>query len=109
MLTDLLYVVGAALALFLVGANAAFLFNLGSQLTSWFTFKIVAIVMVLAYMSLSLFYGDPGAVRAGLGVAALALDLFALFWMWIGIERMKRQGVTGMIPIARIGSAKSSR
>ena len=101
----LLYVMGSGLALFLAGANVAFLVNLGRDLTGWFFFKIVAITGVLAYMSLSLYVGNPGPWRASLGVLALLVDLFALGYMWYGIESLKSRGVTGPIPIARIGDS----
>jgi hypothetical protein len=103
---SLLYVMGSGLALFLAGANVAFLFNLGRNLTGWFTLKIVAITGVLAYMALSLYVGQPGVWRASLGVVALMIDLFALGYMWYGIEKLRAEGITGMIPIAKLGDDK---
>lgn len=100
---SLVYVIGSGLALFLAGANVAFLVNLGRALTGWFFFKIVAITGVLAYMSLSLYLGNPGFWRGSLGILALMIDLFALGYMWYGIEKLRAAGVTGEIPIARLG------
>lgn len=102
MLTDFLYVVGSGLALFLLGANLAFLWTLGTKLASWFIFKIMAWAFILGYMSLSLFYGDPGVYRASLGFVALFIDVFALSWMWWSIEKLRATGVKGMIPIAKL-------
>jgi len=102
MLTQLLYVMGASVALFLFGANVAFLTQLGKVLTTWFTLKIVAITGIMFYMSLSLYIGDPGPWRASLALVFLLIDVVALGYMWLGIERMRSRGVTGLIPIARL-------
>ena len=102
----MLYAIGSGLALFLAGANIAFLINLGRDLTGWFTVKICAITLLMAYMSMSLYIGNPGPWRASLGIAALLADAFALFYMWYSIEKLRVAGVTGMIPIARIGDER---
>jgi hypothetical protein len=100
--TSPLLVLGAGLALFLVGVNTAFLVNLGNNLTRWFTFKILAIDLMMIYVCLSLALGQPTTWRALIGVFALITDTFALVWMWSGITQLQRAGIVGMIPLGKI-------
>ena len=102
MLIDLLYVVGSGLAIFLLGANVAFVASLGRLLAPWFIVKLVAINLLMIYMCLSLFLGHPGTARAALGSVALCVDVVALGLMWYSIEKLRKGGVTGLIPIARL-------
>jgi hypothetical protein len=97
-----LLVFGACLALFLVGVNTAFLMNLGNALTRWFTFKILSVDLLMIYVSLSLALGTPATWRALIGICAMLVDIFALGWMWAGISKLKRAGVTGLIPLGKL-------
>jgi hypothetical protein len=104
--TDSLYLFGAGLAVFLVGANCAFLLNLGNRLTRWFTLKVGSVTLLMVYVALSLYVGSPDLWRACIGVAALLLDLVALGWMWYSIESLNRRGYQGLIPLGRITEGK---
>jgi hypothetical protein len=97
-----LFLFGAGLALFLVGVNTAFLVNLGSELTRWFTFKILSFDLLLIYVCLSLAMGAPATWRAVIAVIALTTDVFALGWMWSSVARLQREGVMGFIPLGRL-------
>jgi hypothetical protein len=99
---NLLLIVGSAMALFLAGANTAFIVDLGRELTTWFIFKIVSIDLLMIYVALSLAVGHPDIWRAAIAVIALFLDLLALGWMWLSIVRLQSAGVEGLIPLARL-------
>jgi len=96
-----LFIFGAGLALFLVGVNTAFLVNLGSELTRWFTFKILSFDLLLIYVCLSLALGAPAVWRGVIAIVALTTDVFSLGWMWSSVARLQREGVTGFIPLGK--------
>lgn len=99
MTENFLLLLGAGVALFLAGVNVAFLLQLGGSLVGWFKFKIFAISLLLVYITLSFSYGAPNTDRVVIGWAGLALDLFAVFWMWVSIERAHESGVLGLVPL----------
>lgn len=103
MTTNWLLLLGAGLALFLVGVNTSFLLYLGNHLTRWFTFKLLAVDLMLIYITLSLSFGNPATWRAVIGVCALVIDVGALAWMWSSIDKLQKAGVTGFIPLGKIG------
>jgi hypothetical protein len=94
-----LHIVIAGLALFLIGANGAFLLHLGSRLVPWFTIKIGAVTLLLAYVAASALWGDPQTLRLLLGFVAVAVDVYALYRMWASITDLSRRGVTGLVPL----------
>ena len=96
---DLITALGSGIALFLVGANIAFMANLGTRIVVWFRFKVAALTLLLTYVSFSMWVGQPAPWRLGIGMVALILDIFALFWMWHSIESMRQQGVKGLVPL----------
>src|SRR3982751_308254 len=89
----------AAIAVFLVGVNAAFLLNLGNTLVLWFKFKIRAISLLLTYAALSFTLGQPDGWRAVIGLLAMLTDLVAVFWMWRSILGMAEDGTVGLVPL----------
>ena len=99
---DLIVLLCSGMALFLFGANCAFLVNLGSRTVGWFKFKIAAITLLLGYVSLSMFMGAPDGWRVAIGFCALLLDIFALVWMWRSIEKMSKSGVVGLVPLVAL-------
>lgn len=99
---DMIILLCAGMALFLFGANVAFLVNLGSRTVRWFKFKIAAITLLLGYVALSMFYGNPDAWRVSIGFSALLLDIVALVWMWRSIEKMSQSGVVGLVPLVAL-------
>lgn len=99
MTTNFALLLGGGIALFLAGVNIAFLLQLGGSLVGWFKFKIFAISLLLIYITLSFTYGQPDTSRVIVGWTGLALDLFAVFWMWVSIERAHESGVLGLVPL----------
>lgn len=99
MLINLLHIATAGVALFLIGANIAFLAHLGSNLVPWFRFKVAAVTLLLIYVALSASFANPSLWRSGIAVAALLIDVWALWNMWRSITRLAEQGIIGLVPI----------
>jgi hypothetical protein len=98
---EILATTGSGVALFLFGANVSFIANLGTRLARWFLLKVSAITLLLLYVSLSMYVGQPDTWRIFLGFAALLLDVAALVWMWSSIEAMAKSGIRGYVPLFR--------
>ena len=85
MFVEYLRIVTAGLALFLVGANVAFLLHLGESLVSWFNFKIAAATLLLVYVSLSVLVGGPPPWRISIALFALIIDAIAVYRLWANV------------------------
>lgn len=88
MLLDYLHIAAGGLALFLIGANLAFIMHLGENILSWFQFKILAVTSLLVYVALSLLIGGPGATRTTIAAFALIIDTVALYRLWANVIQM---------------------
>ena len=100
-MTEFGHIIVAGIALFLIGANGAFLLHLGARLVPWFTFKIVAVTIMLAYVAASAIWGNPQSLRLGLGFIAVVIDVWALFRMWTNITDARLAGRVGLVPLLR--------
>jgi hypothetical protein len=85
MLLNLLHLVAAGLAVFLIGVNVALLVQLEKYILSWFQFKIFGVTALLVYVCLSLVFGGVGLSRTVVGVIALVIDAAAVWRMWSSI------------------------
>lgn len=85
MLLDYFRIATGGLALFLIGANVAFLAHLGYSLLQWFQFKIYATTLLLVYVATSVFFGGVGIDRTALAAIALVIDAIAIWRMWSSI------------------------
>ena len=97
----MIHIIVAGMCLFLIGANVAFLAHLRAQLMSWFNLKIVAVTVLLVYVSTSVFFGHPETCMLLLGLLATVLDSIALYKMWGSIIALKNQGIIGLVPLIR--------
>lgn len=95
------HVVIAGLAVFLVGANVAFLAHLGSRFVPWFTIKIVAVTLLLVYVATSVVWGSPDWWRLVIGLVAVVVDIYAIYRMWASIADAAEAGLVGPVPLFR--------
>lgn len=100
-LNDAVHLAGSCVAIFLLGANMAFVLHLGGKIVNWFRAKILAIIGLLIYVCLSLLLGDPTLNRSVIGLAAMLVDLGALVWMWWSIQNYRARGIVGLVPLIR--------
>jgi len=76
----------AASAFFLIGANVALLVEFGRFFSSWWTLKLSAVMVLLAYVTASMIYGNPDEFRVGIGVAAVLIDVFAFIRVYRAVR-----------------------
>jgi len=77
----------AGVALFLLGANVAFLVHV-RNFVRWFCLKVVAVALLLVYVATSALCAErlgPGTVTVGL--VAVVVDVAAMYRMWSAIDR----------------------
>lgn len=84
---DLLRVTVSGLAVFLVGANIAFLVHLGPRMVRWFTLKVSAVILLLTYVASSVVWATSATWILALGLAAVTLDVVAVYRMWVANDR----------------------
>jgi len=89
------------MAVFLIGCNLAFLTAVGGNLVTWFRLKAASSLLLLTYVTLSAFLGNPAGWRLALGVVAVCADTLALFHMWASINHAAKNGITGLVPLFR--------
>lgn len=85
MFLDYLHISAAGLAVFLIGANLAFMIHLGESIRSWFQFKILAIMMLLIYVVTSLVLDSPGLGNSIFAFIALMIDAVAVYRLWANV------------------------
>jgi len=100
-MTAFMHVVIAGLAVFLVGANVAFLAHLGRRFVPWFTVKIVAVTLLLIYVATSVVWGTPDWWRLVIGLVAVIIDIYAIYRMWVSIADAAESGTVGLVPLFR--------
>lgn len=92
-----LHIAAGGLAIFLIGANLAFILHLGENVLSWFQFKLLAVTSLLVYVALSVLIGGPGIGRTTIAAVALLIDTIALYRLWSNVIKQ----VHGEIAIMR--------
>lgn len=85
MFVNYLHIIGASIALFLVGVNIALIIHVRDSLLTWWQFKLAAVTLLLIYVALSLAFGGVGLSRTILGITALCIDAVAVWYMWTSI------------------------
>lgn len=88
MFLDYLHIAAGGLAIFLIGANLAFILHLGENVLSWFQFKILAVTVLLIYVALSVLIGGPGIGRTTVATFALLVDTVALYRLWANVIKL---------------------
>jgi hypothetical protein len=85
MLVNYLHILGAGIALFLVGINIALLIHVKDSILTWWQFKLAAVTLMLVYIATSLAFGGVGLGRTVFGIIALCIDAVAVWYMWNSI------------------------
>lgn len=83
----------AAAASVLVGANIALLVEFGSRLASWWTFKLMAVSILLVYITSAMIYGNPAWWRTLLAAVAIGIDVLAFVRVYRAISSARRDQV----------------
>lgn len=79
----------AIIAIWLVGVNCAIIYRFWPE--KWLMLKLFASSGLLAYISASMLYGNPGEWRVILGLCAVCLDAGSIFGIWDAM-RLARKG-----------------
>lgn len=101
-------IVVVVMASLLLGANVALLVEFGARLASWWTFKIGAVMALLAYIILAMTYGSPTWWRVAIAGGACVLDAFAFVRVYFALASARRDAVKLVIytPLGMDGDTK---
>jgi hypothetical protein len=98
----------AFVSLLLLGSNVALLVEFGRSLTGWWTTKLIAVMLLLAYVAASMAYGNPDEMRVAIGAAALVFDVYAFVRVYRAIRRADDDAVALVVYHPRTWKGESS-